>query len=315
MYFAKESSASNDVKKEYNVQVSTMGRRAVRLLNRRYDLTITGYKYLEIGINVGPPSYVEIALGDHRGHELPLSLVYYIYIYYIYICNPEIKTGYLPRLDFCEGVFAGDALVTCINNKAYIRVINTLDHKIELIIPTIKLQEVSKTSHKPLYNEIYENKEESCHPVESPEKNFPGNTNQLIENTPNSLITLNENTNMKIMNKENNKQKSLSSFNPNNSTTSNSLNLHPSLGSLSSAKDTHPHEGPTNSSILHPSSGSLLSAKKTHPHEGPSNLHPSLGFPSSTERTHSHEGPTNSSISNSILLTPIPYEIRKKRFL
>ncbi|KYN18251.1 hypothetical protein ALC57_09444 [Trachymyrmex cornetzi] len=40
----------------------------------RYDLTSTGYKYLEIGINVGPPSYVNIALGDHRGHELSLSL-------------------------------------------------------------------------------------------------------------------------------------------------------------------------------------------------------------------------------------------------
>ena len=46
----------------------------MRLLSRRYDLTATGYKYLEIGINVGPPSYVEIALGDHRGHELSLSL-------------------------------------------------------------------------------------------------------------------------------------------------------------------------------------------------------------------------------------------------
>jgi len=46
----------------------------VRLLSRRYNLTATGYKYLEIGINVGPPSYVEIALGDHRGHELSLSL-------------------------------------------------------------------------------------------------------------------------------------------------------------------------------------------------------------------------------------------------
>jgi len=33
-----------------------------------------GYKYLEIGINVGPPSYVEIAIGDHRGNELILSL-------------------------------------------------------------------------------------------------------------------------------------------------------------------------------------------------------------------------------------------------
>ena len=48
--------------------------RAMRLLSRRYDLTNTGYKFLEIGINVGPPSYVEIVLGDHRGHELSLSL-------------------------------------------------------------------------------------------------------------------------------------------------------------------------------------------------------------------------------------------------
>jgi len=29
-------------------------------------LTTTGYKYLEIGIIVGPLSYVEIAIGDHR---------------------------------------------------------------------------------------------------------------------------------------------------------------------------------------------------------------------------------------------------------
>ncbi|KAL6268096.1 hypothetical protein P5V15_001187 [Pogonomyrmex californicus] len=48
--------------------------RSVRLLSRRYTLTATGYKFLEIGINVGPPSYVEIALGDHREQELILSL-------------------------------------------------------------------------------------------------------------------------------------------------------------------------------------------------------------------------------------------------
>ncbi|XP_071640897.1 uncharacterized protein [Temnothorax longispinosus] len=49
-------------------------RRAVRILSRRYALTATGYKFIEIGINVGPPSYVEIAVGDHRGKELLLSL-------------------------------------------------------------------------------------------------------------------------------------------------------------------------------------------------------------------------------------------------
>ncbi|KAL6257809.1 hypothetical protein P5V15_011397 [Pogonomyrmex californicus] len=31
-------------------------------------------KFMEIVINVCPPSYVEIALGDHRGQELVLSL-------------------------------------------------------------------------------------------------------------------------------------------------------------------------------------------------------------------------------------------------
>ena len=81
MYFAKESSASYDVKKEYNkfqhsihkktffniMYVCSPQHRAMRLLSRRYNLTNTGYKFLEIGINVSPPSYVEIVLGDHCG--------------------------------------------------------------------------------------------------------------------------------------------------------------------------------------------------------------------------------------------------------
>jgi len=47
---------------------------AVRLLSRCYDVTDTGYKFLGIRINVGPSSYMEISLGEHRGHELSLSL-------------------------------------------------------------------------------------------------------------------------------------------------------------------------------------------------------------------------------------------------
>ncbi|EGI58333.1 hypothetical protein G5I_13547 [Acromyrmex echinatior] len=46
-----------------------MEHRKVRLLSRRYYLTVTSYKFLEIGINAGPPNYVEITLGDHREHE------------------------------------------------------------------------------------------------------------------------------------------------------------------------------------------------------------------------------------------------------
>lgn len=44
--------------------------RSPRILSRRYPLTKTGYKYLDIGINVSTSSHVEIALGDSRGIEI-----------------------------------------------------------------------------------------------------------------------------------------------------------------------------------------------------------------------------------------------------
>ncbi|XP_029157070.1 uncharacterized protein LOC114929655 [Nylanderia fulva] len=48
--------------------------RAARIMARRYALTTTEFKFLEIGIRVDPPSYVEIAIRDHRGKQLILSL-------------------------------------------------------------------------------------------------------------------------------------------------------------------------------------------------------------------------------------------------
>ncbi|KYN21446.1 72 kDa type IV collagenase [Trachymyrmex cornetzi] len=47
----------------------------VRILERRYPLTVTGYKYLNIGINVKLPSYVTIILRDSHGKEIQLSPV------------------------------------------------------------------------------------------------------------------------------------------------------------------------------------------------------------------------------------------------
>ncbi|KYQ56423.1 hypothetical protein ALC60_04653, partial [Trachymyrmex zeteki] len=44
-----------------------------RILEKRYPLTVTGYKYLNIGINVKLPSYINIILGDCYGKEVPLS--------------------------------------------------------------------------------------------------------------------------------------------------------------------------------------------------------------------------------------------------
>ncbi|XP_026827547.1 uncharacterized protein LOC113562366 [Ooceraea biroi] len=50
-------------------------RRCVRILGRRYALTTTEHKYLEVGINVEhDPSYMEIVVGDKRGNELILGM-------------------------------------------------------------------------------------------------------------------------------------------------------------------------------------------------------------------------------------------------
>lgn len=65
------------------------------------------------------------------------------------IANPEIKTGYLPRLRSMEGVYAGDSLVTSSCGKAFIRAINTTEMEVELLIPTVTLHEVSQISTVP----------------------------------------------------------------------------------------------------------------------------------------------------------------------
>ncbi|XP_011065437.1 PREDICTED: uncharacterized protein LOC105152710 [Acromyrmex echinatior] len=48
-------------------------RSTARILERRYSLTITGYKYLIIGIDVTLPSHVTITLGDCHGKEILFS--------------------------------------------------------------------------------------------------------------------------------------------------------------------------------------------------------------------------------------------------
>ncbi|KAL6421143.1 hypothetical protein ACFW04_013961 [Cataglyphis niger] len=44
-----------------------------RILVRRFALTRTAYKYLDIGISVEPESFVELHLGDIRGNHIILS--------------------------------------------------------------------------------------------------------------------------------------------------------------------------------------------------------------------------------------------------
>jgi len=42
------------------------------ILGRRFALTATSYKYLDIGISVGPVSSAEIVIGDKRGNQIIL---------------------------------------------------------------------------------------------------------------------------------------------------------------------------------------------------------------------------------------------------
>ncbi|XP_011699267.1 PREDICTED: uncharacterized protein LOC105456718 [Wasmannia auropunctata] len=42
------------------------------ILGRRFALTTTAYKYLDVGISVGPVSSVELLIGDNRGNQIIL---------------------------------------------------------------------------------------------------------------------------------------------------------------------------------------------------------------------------------------------------
>ena len=81
--------------------------RAVRILGKKYALTRTGYKFLEIGINIGPhgSSYVEIAIGDNRGNELILSIETWKELYEqrwnIQNCQNHHKSNSISRITDC----------------------------------------------------------------------------------------------------------------------------------------------------------------------------------------------------------------------
>ncbi|KAM0728336.1 hypothetical protein ACS0PU_005118 [Formica fusca] len=83
MYSAKGSSSGGrrmnyyvlrDEIKPYKKPLDLYGkpRYIPRILVRRFALTRTAYKYLDIGISVGPASFVELHLGDNRGNHIIL---------------------------------------------------------------------------------------------------------------------------------------------------------------------------------------------------------------------------------------------------
>lgn len=103
----------------------------------------------------------------------------------IRVTNPEVKVGYLPRMQPCKGAYAGDCLVTCINDKAYIPIVNTLDHEIEIIIPTITLLEVEKISktNNSTTEQIESKKLQTQEPVNELNNSFKNLSIQNASNT------------------------------------------------------------------------------------------------------------------------------------
>ena len=98
----------------------------IRVLSRRYPLTSTAYKYLEIGINVGPPSYVEIAIGDNRGNELIMSLETWKGLYeqrWNVLTPPQTDYKARSQADSCNFISTGPltARICTIKNGLFIR--------------------------------------------------------------------------------------------------------------------------------------------------------------------------------------------------
>ena len=60
--------------------------------------------------------------------------------FYVRIENSEHKQGFIPRLQLCNGVYLGNAIVVSNNNnKAYMKIFNTNTQPQKLTIPTVEL--------------------------------------------------------------------------------------------------------------------------------------------------------------------------------
>ena len=64
--------------------------------------------------------------------------------FYVKISNPELQTGYIPKLSVCEDIHLGNAIVTNRDGRAFVRAINTGNIDRELIVPTVELQEIEQ---------------------------------------------------------------------------------------------------------------------------------------------------------------------------
>ncbi|KAL6256685.1 hypothetical protein P5V15_012804 [Pogonomyrmex californicus] len=72
--------------------------------------------------------------------------------FYINIKNPEVKTGYIPRLEIHKDIYVGEALVENRDGKAYLQIINAGEIDREVVVPTVQMQEVELIESKSCHN-------------------------------------------------------------------------------------------------------------------------------------------------------------------
>lgn len=64
--------------------------------------------------------------------------------------NSDLGMGHVPRLDFREGVYAGEAIVTNNQGKAYFKIFNTKETDVVIKTPCITIKEFETGDAKPL---------------------------------------------------------------------------------------------------------------------------------------------------------------------
>lgn len=123
--------------------IYTQGSMAIDLFEKDQD-GILGSAFLkEIG---GDVMYSQQCI-KVMGKEIPFADRKLIHVpartnavFKCHVENKEMNEGYLPLLETIPGIYMGNALVKNNESKAYFRVINTTEKDVDIIVPTLELQ-------------------------------------------------------------------------------------------------------------------------------------------------------------------------------
>ena len=66
--------------------------------------------------------------------------------FYVRIKNSEEKQGFIPQINFCNGIYLGNAIFSNNNSKAYLKILNTNTQPQRLTIPTVEMVDFEELS-------------------------------------------------------------------------------------------------------------------------------------------------------------------------